>query len=1207
MKKKHFSSIPYLCRYGESLISLKMRVTLILFLICVGQTFAFTGYSQNKRLSINLSNVSIKSVLSTIEDQTEFFFMYEAHNVDVEQKISLSVEDRSVPEILNKLFASTNIIYKINDRQIALSNESMASVGQQLLVVSGRVTDSSGSSLPGVSVIVKGTTNGTITDANGGYRLSNIPENAILQFSFVGMKGQEVVVGGKTTVNVTLIEDAIGLEEVVAIGYGTSRKSDISGSVVSVNREEMMKKTPTNILQGLQGAAAGVIVTAQDGAPDANAAIRIRGVATITGIADPLYVVDGVQLRTSKIVDGKQVALNANFLNPNDIESIEVLKDASATAIYGSAGANGVILITTKRGRVGSTHITFSADYGVQTLASTLDVGDVDQYAANIRQARINDGGILANQIFAAQYDGQRNNIDWQKEMTRTSLKQQYNLSASGGTEKTQSNFSLSYLNNDGIVINTNYNRLTARANVVTKVNNSIEFGGDLSFTHSESRGSNSGLGNNGNLSSLRDWAFVAPTMDYVDPVTNKIVSPNVKNPDGTFGAPEQGDVGSNDSNLGNNIYAEQMENTGVTKNNQVLLSAYANIKLFKGLTFRSIASYNFTADNWYNFWGNKKRYFPDGTLVKLYNYDAKYYLGINNSNYNNLAIENYLTYNWKSDIHNLTLMAGNSVSKGFGNWSNASGNDFPGDNIRDISLTNDPIARTGLGAYNLQVRGLSYFGRLQYILKDRYILTGTMRRDGSSNFGADNRWGNFPSAAAAWRISEENFLKTIPAISNLKLRLGWGQTGNSGGPTDLSVTALTTNKIQYFYYGQNGQSGMNTTRQLATGYAPTLTDPRLKWETNEQSNVGIDLGLLRNNLNITVDYFTRKSKDLLLYQSIRPSSGYTQVYTNYGEVENKGVEFSVNYKKQIDQDWNISATLTGSSLKNKVVKMGVDLFSENTGTTNDGSNVGAVGAPSGTHWNGHSICREGYAVGSFYGYQVEGIYQSQTEIDAANAAAIAAGHPGGYNNGSTTVPGDFKYRDISGPDGVPDGFLDANDMTILGNGFPKLNYGLTLNASYKNWDFSIYAYGVVGAEIYSYSAMTLSNMFPSDNGTTPNVLKEVAQNAWTSTNPSTTVPRLSFLDLNYNMRGSDEWVKKGDFLKINNVQVGYSLDKNLLKSLSIESTRLYVSVQNLVCISSYNKYGDPEAGQGSVLYTGLDTGRYPMPRIYSIGLNIQF
>jgi len=1076
----------------------------------------------------------------------------------------------------------------------------------QSIKLQGIVTDESGTPMPGVNVSVKGTTIGIITDMNGKYQIEASGKSTLL-FSFIGYISQDIPVANKKEINVKLLPTNLQVDEVVVVGYGTARKKDISGSVASVSGKEMLRKAPANLAQGLQGVAAGVSVLAQDGAPDANAAIRIRGVATINGIADPLYVIDGVQLRTSNIVDGKQVALNANFLNPNDIESIEILKDASATAIYGSAGANGVIMITTKKGKAGATHVTFSADYGVQTFASTLNVGNVDQYAANIRQARTNDGGSLANQIFAAQYDGKRNNIDWQKELSRVSLKQQYNLSTSGGTEKTQSNLSFSYLNNDGIVVNTNYNRLTARANIVSKVADFLEIGSDLSFSHTESHGSNTALGNNGNLSSLRDWATTAPTMDYVDPVANKVVSPKVKNPDGTYGAPEQGDVGSNDSNLGNNIFAEQMENTGMTKNNQVLLSAYANIKLYKGLTFKSIASYNLTANNWYNFWGNKKRYFPDGTQVKLYNYDTKYYLGINNSNYNNIALENYLTYNWKNEIHNLTLMAGNSITKGFGNWSNASGNDFPGDNIRDISLTKDPAARTGLGAYNLESRGISYFGRVTYSLKDRYIFTGTLRRDGSSNFGAENIWGNFPSAAAAWRISEEDFMKNIKAISNLKLRLGWGQTGNSGGPTDLSVTALTSNKIQYFYYGQNGQSGMNTSRQLATGYAPTLTDPRLKWETNEQSNIGIDLGLLKNELTVTLDYFIRKSKDLLLYQSIRPSSGYTQVYTNYGEIENKGIEFAVSYKKQINQDWNIGATLTGSSLKNKVVKMGADLFSENTSTTNDGSNVGAVGAPSGTHWNGHSICREGYAVGSFYGYQVAGIYQSQAEIDAANAAAIAKGHPGGYNNGSSTVPGDFKYKDISGPNGVPDGFIDANDMTILGNGFPKLNYGLTLNANYKNWDFSIYAYGVAGAQIYSYSAMALSNMFPSDNISTPNILNEVAQNAWTPANHSTTVPRLSFLDLNYNMRGSDEWVKKGDFLKISNVQAGYTFDRNLLKPLRMESARLYFSVQNLLCISSYNKYGDPEAGQGSVLYTGLDTGRYPVPRTYALGLNIQF
>ncbi|WP_346857953.1 TonB-dependent receptor [uncultured Draconibacterium sp.] len=1065
---------------------------------------------------------------------------------------------------------------------------SLWSFGQSK-TIQGTVKDETGSPMIGVNVVIQGTTIGTVTDLDGMFKI-DAGEESTLVFSFIGYSAQNVLVGNQTTINVQMKTDNLGLDEVVVVGYGSIKKSDISGSVASVNTETMMKKAPTNILQGLQGAAAGVMVMAQDGAPDANVAIRIRGVATINGSADPLYVVDGVQVGT-----------NADFIAPSDVASIEVLKDASATAIYGAAGANGVIMITTKHGSAGVSNITFTADYGVQTLASTLDVGDALQYSKNIRTARANDGAVLQNQIFATEYDGKRKTINWQDEMTQVALKQQYSLSASGGTEKSQSNLSLTYLDHDGVVVNSNYKRFTARANVVTKVADYLEVGGDVNFVHTESQGSNGGLGNNGNLSSIRDWAFLCPTMDYVDPVSGVHVSPNVVNANGTLGSPLQGNVGAYDGMLGNNVYAEQMENTGISKNNQVIASAYVDIKLMKGLNFKSLGSYNFSAGNSYNFWGNKQRYMPDGvTPVVLYNYDKRYQLNISNSNYNGLALESYLTYNWKNEIHNLTVMGGNTVRKSFGNWSSASAVDFPAENIRDVSLTSDPTTRTGSGAYNLESRGLSFFGRASYSLKDRYIVTGTIRRDGSSNFGEGNRWGTFPSAAAAWRISEESFLKNNPTISNLKLRLGWGQTGNSGGPTDKATAALTSNTIQYFFYPEGGPAGLGTARMLSNGYVRTLVDTNLKWETNEQTNIGLDLGILNSELNFTMDYFIRTSKDLLLNQAIRPSAGYTEVYTNYGEIQNKGFEFSVDYRKQINSDWNIGATLTGSTIKNEIKEIGSDLFFENTSSTNDGSNVGAIGAPSGTHWNGHSIMREGYAVGSFYGYKVDGIFQSQDEVDAINAAAVAAGH-GQYQNAGTG-PGDFKYKDLNG-----DGFIDDNDMTILGNGFPKANYGLNLNVSYKNFDLGIYTHGVIGAEIYSYSAMTLSNMFPSDNGTTPNLLNEASQNAWTPENHSTTMSKLSFLDLNYNMRGSDAWVKKGDYFKIDNVQVGYNFNKNLLSLLHLEAVRVYAAIQNVATFSSYNKYGDPEVGQGSVLYTGLDSGRYPMPRTYSFGMNIQF
>lgn len=1070
----------------------------------------------------------------------------------------------------------------------AADDSQSTTAAMQQLVVKGVITDdATGEALPGANVQIKGTTRGVVTDLDGKYSIE-VKAGDVLVFSFIGYLAEEVPFQGQIDLNIALTPDIQNLDEVVVIGYGTSKKSDITGSVVSVSTDDMMKKAPTNILQGLKGMAAGVVVTAQDGAPDANSAVYIRGIATINGTSKPLYVIDGVP-----------VGDNANFLNPSDIERIEVLKDASATAIYGSAGANGVIMVTTKRGSIGKAHIAFQADFGMQTLARELDVTDANTYGRNIRLARANDGNTIVNPIFSEAYDGKRKTINWQKEMTRPALRQQYNLSATGGSENTQYNVSVGYLNHDGLVVNSNMNRLTGRASVTAKAADFLEFGGDLSFAHTESHGSNAGMGNNGNLSSIRDMAFFCPTMDYVQ--DGVYVSPNAENANGTFGAPLQAATGAYDALMSENPYALQMEQAGKSKNNLVLLNASASVKLLKGLTFKTVGAYKLQTGNYHSFSGNTKRFMPDGvTEVERYNYDDDYRLSISNSQGNTLSLESYLTYNWSNEVHNLTFMAGNSVSRYFGDRCNVGAEDFPGANIRDIGLTSVPSSKTAGGSYDTEGRSISYFGRLTYSFKDRYILTGTIRRDGSSNFGIDNVWGTFPSAALAWRVSEEDFLKGNSTISNLKLRLGWGQTGNAGNIGSRATAALTSNTIQYFYYPQGGAAAFGSSRILYNGTVSTLVDPALKWETNEQTNIGIDLGLLSNALNISVDYFIRDAKDLLLYRNIRPSAGATRIYTNYGEISNKGIEFSVDYKKRVSNDLQLGATITGSSVKNELKEIGVDQFFNNETGTNDGSNLGAVGTTANVHWDGHSIMREGYAVGSFYGYEVEGIFQSQGEVDAANAAAVAAGHS--YYQLDKTGPGDYKFRDRNN-----DGFVDPDDMTILGNGFPKLNLGLTLNASYKNWDISIYSYGVFGAKINSYSAMTLSNMFGSDNGTVPNVLQEVSDNAWTPENGSNTVTKLSLLDYNRNMRGSSAWVKKGNYYKVGNIQVAYNFSSKLLTPLRVESARISFSVQNLLTISPYKKYGDPEIGQGSVLYTGLDTGRYPMPRTYAVGLTLQF
>ncbi|HEY4789696.1 MAG TPA: SusC/RagA family TonB-linked outer membrane protein [Bacteroidales bacterium] len=1167
-----------------------MKLTILTLGLCIMQVSASTTNGQN--FDLQVKNQTLKEILKEIENKTTYRFFYNDFVMDLNKTVTLTLNDKNIQQVMDELLNGSEVSYRVLNNNLVVIAPALE---LQQIKVSGTVVSSKdGQPLPGVSVMEKGTANGAISDEKGRYSLTVQSSNATLIFSFIGYQIEEKAVGGQSTIDVSLTEDIRQLDEIVVVGYGTAKKSDISGSIVSVSSEDMLKKAPTNIIQGLQGVAAGVMVTSQDGAPDANAAIRIRGVATINGSANPLYVVDGVQVGT-----------NANFLNPSDIQNVEILKDASATAIYGSAGANGVIMITTKHGKAGATHFTFTADYGIQTLSNTLDVCGVDQYASNIRTARANDGAQLQNQVFAAQYDGKRKYIDWQKQMTRVGIKQQYTLSASGGTEKSQTAVSLGFLNNDGIIVNTNFKRLTARLTSSSKVASFIELGGEVNFSHDESHGSNQSFGNNGNLSSLRDIAFTCPTMDYVDPTTGQYVSPNVVNSNGTYGIGIQTGVGQYDGGIGNagNIYAEQMENNGLNKNNRMLAIASANIKVFKGLDFRSVSSFNYSTWSWNRFWGNKKRYENDGlTQVDLTGYDTRYEFNLQQNQNYSLAIENYLTYNWKNDIHNLTLMAGNSVSRSFGMQLSADAKDFSADNVRKIALTADQSSRTGDGWYNDEVHTISYFGRATYSLKDRYNLTATLRRDGSSNFGSGNRWGVFPSAAASWRISEEDFLKNNTVISNLKLRLGWGLTGNSGDQGSLAVSGLSSSSVMYNYYTEDGIAGIGTTATTENGTVALLVDTKLKWETNEQSNAGIDLGLLNNTLNITADYFIRTSKDLLLYKTIRPSAGYTQVYTNYGEIRNNGLELSINYNKRLNQDWTIGATLNGSTLKNKVIKMGSPLYKSNTSSTNDGSNVGGVGSDSGVRWTGHSVSQEGYAVGSFYGYVVEGVFQTQAEVDAANAAAHAADASVTKYQEDKTGPGDFKYKDLNG-----DGKITDADRTVLGNGFPKLNYGLNLTASYKNWDISVYAYGVYGQKINSYSAMTLSNMVQTDNGTTPNILKEAVNEAWTPTNHSNTLSKLSILDNNFNMRASNVWIKNGDFLKISNVQIGYNINNKFLKPLRLQSVRIYASVQNLVCISSYNKYGDPEAGQGSVLFTGVDTGRYPMPRTYSFGVNLQF
>ena len=1087
----------------------------------------------------------------------------------------------------------------------------MGALAQSL--VKGTVNDEAGEPIIGATVKVQGTNTGAITDFNGNFQIQ-AASNATLNVSYVGYVPQSVKVAGKTNITIVLKEDAQMLNDVVVVGYGTMKKSDISGSVATVDQEAVMKRVPTNIGQALQGAAAGVLVSQQDGSPDGKAAIRIRGVGTIHGDASPLYVVDGVM-----------VGHSADFVNPSDIERIEILKDASATAIYGSEGANGVVMITTKHGQKGHTNITITADFGLQTLPYTLKVMGLSQYASAIKEAKSNDGSMFINKLWDRANMNGVNEIDWQKEMTRAALKQQYGASVNGGNDKTQYNLSFGYNNVDGLVINTNYQRFTTRANVSTKVNKYLEVGGDINYTHSESHGSNASMGNNQNLSSLRDFASMTPTLDYYDQndASKQLVNVNLKNADGTYGAgylvTPNGWEGN--TSIAANPYATQMENAERARNgfDRIQTTAFIDLTFLDikhhKLDVRSQGTMTYWGNNSSDYTGGRTRYNNIGgqmTEVLLPSgSDQTYAFSLNNSHGYSLGIQTYLTYNLNYDIHNLTLMLGNEVSKSWGQWVSASARDFDSVWNRNLALTNDPDNKQGNGAYNSDDHNISYFARASYNLMDRYILTGTVRRDGSSNFGLGNRWGTFPSVAGAWRVSEEPFMKDLSFVNNLKVRVGWGQTGNHGGLAGKAIAALTKDggNCAVMYYpatgGIAGAFGGNRDRQ--TGWFSDLVDTNLKWETTEMLNFGIDFAFL-NDWDITLDYFVKNTKDLLLYQQIRPSAGFTQVYTNYGEIQNKGFEFAVGYHHQFTKDFSFNARVTGSTIKNKVVKMGDPLYNTASGNSGasayDGSQVGAIDGNG--DWDRHSICMEGEAVGSFFGYVTDGIIKDQADLEAYKAK-LRNPEDGSLNDEMTKVDtdhplavGDMKFKDLNG-----DGKIDTNDRKILGNGFPALNFGINLGATYKDWDFSLYMYGVLGQDILSYSAMKMSSMRQLDDQCTPNILTEAYDQAFR--NGSGSLPRLSIIDSNRNYRVSDLWVKNGDFLRISNLQVGYTLPKNIANMLSIQKARVYVGVNNLLTISGYNKYGDPECGVGSVLYTGLDTGRYPQPRTFMAGVNVTF
>lgn len=1132
----------------SSLKSTCKMIRLTFILLCIhGGEISATSYSQITKLNLDVNNGTLLQVIRAIEAQSEFTFVYDVNELNLNKKVSIHVENELLPDILKKVFGKETMNYEILDRHIALYKK-MEKLQQSSFSISGLITDEKGEPILGANVVVAGTTNGTISDRNGKFALV-VQANAILKVSYIGYLSTNVKVSpDKGQYTVVLREDMETLDEVVVVGYGTVKKSDVTGSVASVDTEELMKRNPITLEQGLQGMAAGVQVVRTSGDPEGGVTVRIRGTATINNSADPLYVVDGIMVGNS-----------ASFLNPNDVESIEVLKDASATAIYGSRGANGVIMITTKKGAKGRVNLTFNTHFGIQTLSKKMDVTNAAQFATAANKSAANDG-TPPNPVWAN--PSALHSIDWQDEMSRNSLRQTYNLSVSGGSEHTQSMMSVSYMNNDGIVRASNYKRLTARANINHKIKDFIRTGLNLSYMHSEKEGGGNML----------NYASMIQTMDTLAAGgSGALQHVPIRYPDGTWGHfPREGN-GYNNKGADNPVAAAETRDD--TKYwNRVVASAFVEIDLFKGLTFKSVAGLNYDA------------FSEHAYAMKHY----RTYIGNSTDDFSatqnqnlELLLENYFTYDRTfNQKHHLTVMAGHSVSDYKPQDLKASSSIFPAYTIRRIELTTDPSTLSASGGLGKPSRQQSFFGRVMYGFDERYLVTATIRRDGSSNFGAGNRYGNFPSASVAWRISEERFIKDLDIFSNLKLRVGWGQTGNAGNTTNLSVDQLSSDRIAYYLY--NTGSGIFN---IAPGLAQTREiDTNLKWETNEQTNIGLDVGVLNNSLTLTLDYFRRDAKDLLLYRTLRPSTGYPNIYTNAGHIRNTGFEFELGYQKTVG-DWYVNAKVNGTFLKNKAIEVGEDIYSSDD--VADGAN-----------WGNYSITRNGYPVGSFYGWRVEGIFQTQEEIDILNAEAIAKGVESGKYQNATL--GDFKFKDLNG-----DGTIDDEDREILGDGYPTLTYGLNVSLGWKNWDLNMYLYGVFGQDILSYSYRNLTNIGTPDGGY-HSVLKAYAATAWDGAGSTDRYARLTRQDPNHNSQVSDAYIQNGDFLKIQNVQIGYTFSKELIRPLKLESLRVFASVENLCTLTGY-KAGDPEVGSSKVLQTGFDYGRYPFPRTYTFGLSFGF
>jgi TonB-dependent starch-binding outer membrane protein SusC len=1032
---------------------------------------------------------------------------------------------------------------------------------QQLMTVTGTVTDDTGAPLPGASVVVKGTTIGTASGIDGTFSLK-VPEGTtILLVSFIGMEPQEVTITSGP-MKITMVAAKTLLDEVVVVGYGTMRRSEVSSAISSVSNEQIKNLSVTGADQALQGKVAGITVQNNSGQPGGGVSVRVRGITTINS-NDPLIVIDGVPFTSNTVsndgydgLGGSDGQTGNSFLatlNPNDIESIDVLKDASAQAIYGSQAANGVIIVTTKKGKAGEGKIAYNFNYGVAGIAKKLDVMNLRQFATyqNIVSPLL---GLDTTEEFAdPSLLGK--GTDWQDAIFRKGITMDHQLSFSGGNNKTNYYLSAGYFNQTGILIGSDFDRYTTRFNLEDQVKSWLKIGVSSNLTRSIQ---------NVTLADAAEstiwWAVLESPLIPV------------KNIDGTW-------AGNN--SVGNYTYSQDnpvalSRNRGNTSTiNQVFGSIYADVQLSKGLSVHNEVSYQFN--------NQLNTAFQNAANIGTRSLQSKLIDTRSTSYY--WALRNYLNYNKViRNKHNISITAGHEAQYSY--WSQISGKKVDlQNNIIDLSAGSTDQTTWNLTGGKSDWAMESYFIRGNYNYSNKYTLSISYRADGSSNFGPNNKWGYFPGASAGWIVSNEAFAESFTNIVNyLKVRVGYGAVGNQNLPSGAPNPPYTASVTFW-----PGATGFGTVGSVSTNFIAGIANPDLSWESVITENAGIDLSFLKSKIEATVDIYKKTTSDMLLYSTGPSLLGIGDQWDdlkapigNVGKMTNTGIDISITSHNISKKDFEWTTTFIFSHFKNKLNKL----------INNSSSIDGKV------YYNNYLITHTtpGGSVGRFYGLKTDGLFRTQEDLDVSKPQF-------GYAvTQNQTWLGDVRFKDVSGPTGSPDNVIDANDYTYIGSPLPKFTFGLTNSFTYKNFDLSIFLQGSYGADIFNFMKWQLTKMNNGYYNQSTDCL-----DMYTSTNTGAKLPRFTSSNTN-NTAMSDRYIEDGSYLRIQNITLGYRLPKELISKIRMTSLRAFVSVQNLYTFTKYSGY-DPEIGayNNSITLMNVDMGHYPNPRTVSCGLNVEF